>query len=265
MYQGNIFLTSTRDCIRIVSLLVLTLSFDNSTTTVFSSERSSFFPATRNHRQGVCRMPRYFFDVVEGNDSNSVTKDAEGIVLPGVHAARKEAVGFARGIAQHRFRNANQKWKVVVTDENGTQVLTVPLSKIRGRSLVWLELRHRIAALEANFGPRTLACLIAAAVIGIVVQSSVRRELVTKESGSYQTASIPTGVTIVAMRFAPQASAADITKFLDAYNASLIGGSRPAGFYRLRIGEVALPPEELAELVGRMGREKVVEYAVAVQ
>src|SRR5262249_47480422 len=121
------------------------------------------------------------------------------------------------------------------------------------------------ADLEHSLGPRALACLIAAALIGIVVEASVRREVVTKESRSYQTASAPAGATIVAVRFAPQASAADISEFLDAYDASLIGGPRPAGFYRLRIGEAAMPLEELAKLVDRMGREKIVEVAAAVE
>jgi hypothetical protein len=209
-------------------------------------------------------MPRYFLNVVEG-DSNNVVKDIEGVMLSGMHEARKSAVDFAQDFVKHGFREANQKWKVVVTDENGTKVLTVPMSEIRTRSLVWLHLRRYFAALESSLGPRTLACLIAAALIGIVVEVSVRREVVTKESRSYQTASAPTGVTIVAVRFAPQASAADITEFLDAYNASLVGGPRPAGFYRLRIGGATMPQEELAKLVDRMGREKVVEFAAAVE
>jgi hypothetical protein len=97
------------------------------------------------------------------------------------------------------------------------------------------------------------------------MQVSIRREVVTKEGGGYQTASAPSGGAIVAVRFAPQASAADITEFLDAYNASLVGGPRPAGFYRLRIEEATMPQEELAKLVGRMARERVVEFAAAVQ
>jgi hypothetical protein len=209
-------------------------------------------------------MPRYFFNVVEG-DSNNVVKDVEGVMLSGMPEARKSAVGFARDFVKHGFREANQKWKVVVTDDTGTKILTVPMSEIRTRSLVWLNMHRYFASLESSLGPRTLACLIAAALIGIVVEASVRREVVTKESRSYQTASVPTGVTIVAVRFAPQASAADITEFLDAYNASLVGGPRPAGFYRLRIGEVTMPQEELAKLVDRIGREKVVDFAAAVQ
>ena len=207
-------------------------------------------------------MPRYFFNVLE-SDSKNVAKDNEGVVLPGVREARKEAVGFASDFVKHGF--TTQTWKVVVTDENGTEVLTVPLSEISANTRVWLDLRRRLAAFEASFGARALAWLIAAAVMGIIVQASIRREVVTKEGRGYQTASAPTGGAIVAVRFAPQASAAEITKLLDAYNASLVGGPRPAGLYRLLIGEAAVPQEELAKLVDRIAREKVVEFVAAVQ
>ncbi len=209
-------------------------------------------------------MPRYFFNMVEG-DSKNIVKDPEGVVLPGLREARKEAIGYARNVVKHGFRES-QTWKVVVNDDNGIQVLTVALSEIRIRHWAWLDLRRRFAAFEPSLGPRTFACLIAAAMIGIIIQASVRREAVTtKESRNYQIASAATGAAIVAVRFAPQASAADITKFLDAYNASLVGGPRPAGFYRLRIGEATMPLEELAKLVDRMAREKVVEFAATVQ
>ena len=148
-------------------------------------------------------MPRYFFNVVDG-ESKNVVKDIEGVMLPGMRAERKSAVDFARNFVKHGFREANQTWKVVVTDCHK-----------RGRG--------------------------------------------------YQTASAPTGGAIVAVRFAPQASAAEITKLLDAYNASLVGGPRPAGLYRLLIGEAAVPQEELAKLVDRIAREKVVEFVAAVQ
>jgi hypothetical protein len=207
-------------------------------------------------------MPRYFFNVV-GREKRA--KDTEGVMLPGMREARKWAVDFARDVVKHGFHESNQKWKVVVTDDNGSQALTVPLSEIRTRSLLRLDLRRYLAALESRLGPRTLACLIAAALIGIVIEASVRREVVTRASRSYRTASAPAGVTVVAVRFAPQASAADITGFLDAYNASLVGGPRPGGLYRLRIGEASMLQEELAKLVDRMAREKVVEFAAAVQ
>jgi hypothetical protein len=67
------------------------------------------------------------------------------------------------------------------------------------------------------------------------------------------------------VRFAPRASAADISKFLYAYNASPVDGPRPAGFYRLRIRGATLPQERLAEIVRRMAQVKVVEFAAAVR
>jgi len=177
----------------------------------------------------------------------------------------KRRLALQEILSKHGFRGSTQTWKVVVTDENGAQVLAVPLSEIPARTRIWLNLRRRFAALESSLGARALAWLTAAAVMGIIMQVSIRREVVTKEGGGYQTASAPSGGAIVAVRFAPQASAADITEFLDAYNASLVGGPRPAGFYRLRIEEATMPQEELAKLVGRMARERVVEFAAAVQ
>jgi hypothetical protein len=210
-------------------------------------------------------MPRYFFDVVEG-DLKNLVRDSEGVVFAGVHEARKEAVDYARDVVRHGFCQSTQTWKVVVTDENGTQVLTLPLSEMRARKgWVWWQLRRRLARFESSFGPRTFALLAGAAVIGIVVHAMARREVATKESRGYQTASVQTGGTIVAVRFAPQASVADITKFLEAYNASLIGDPRGAGFYRLLIGKSTMPQKDLAKLVGRMAQEKVVEFAAAVQ
>ena len=209
-------------------------------------------------------MPRYFFNVfsvVEGATRN-VAKDSEGVALDSVGEVKKEAIGFARDLVQHK--EIARTWKVVVTDENGTQVLTLPLWEVRRRSELWVDLRRRFTVLESKLGPRTFACLIAIAIMGIIAQASMRKEVGTKE-GRYQTASSASGATIVAVRFAPQAMAADIAKFLDAYNASLVGGPRPAGLYRLRIGEATMSQKELAKLVQRMAREAVVEFVVAVQ
>ena len=202
--------------------------------------------------------------MVEGATKN-IAKDSEGVVLDSVREAEKEAIGYARDLVQHKvIKEIARTCKVVVTDESGTQVLTRPLSEIRGPSQLWLVLRRRFLALECKFGPRAFACLIAIALVGIIAQASMRREPSRKES-QYQTASSATGATIVAVRFAPQAVAADITKFLDAYNATVVGGPRPTGFYRLRIGEATMSQKELAKIVERIAREEVVEFVAAVQ
>jgi hypothetical protein len=125
------------------------------------------------------KMPRYFFNSVGGATKN-IAKDSQGVVLDSVREAEKEAIGFARDLVQHK--EIARSSKVVVTDENGTQVLTLSLSEIRGRIHLWLGLRRRFAALESKLGPRTFACSIAMVVVGIIAQASMRRELGTKES-----------------------------------------------------------------------------------
>ena len=207
-------------------------------------------------------MPRYFFSVVEGATKN-ITKDTEGVVLDSLREAEKEAIGFARDLIEHK--QMPRTWEVVVTNENGIQVLAVPLSTIRTRSHLWLGVRGRFVAIESRVGPRTFACLIAIAVIVIIAQAAMKRAISTKEEGRYQTAASATGAPIVALRFAPQAIAADIAKFLDKYNATLVGSPRPDGFYRLRLSEATISQTELAKLVEQMAREEVLEFVAAVQ
>jgi hypothetical protein len=211
-------------------------------------------------------VPRYFFNVVEGYSKNLV-RDSEGAVFSGLSEARKEAVGWAQDFANHDFRGSTESWKIVVADENGDEVLTVPLAEIRPRKMIeaWFDLGRRIAKFESGFGQHIVVWLVAAAMLAIIVQAAIKTVPVAEEGGSYQTASAPTENTIVAVRFVPHASVADITKFLDAYKATLVDGPRPGGFYRLRIVDTTLPQEELAEIVGRIAQEKVVEFAAVVQ
>jgi hypothetical protein len=81
---------------------------------------------------------------------------------------------------------------------------------------------------------------------------------------TYQTASAPTSGILVAVRFAEQATAADITAFLEAYQGSIIAEPRGMGFYRIRMSDSKLSPEELSKFVARMARDKIVNF-VAVQ
>jgi hypothetical protein len=210
-------------------------------------------------------VSRYFFNVVEGNSKNLV-RDSEGIVLSGVREARKEAIGLARDVVRHGFYDSIQAWKIVVTDENGDEVLTVHLSEVRARKILsWLDLRGCIAKFQSSFSPHTFSFLITAAVLAIIVQVAVTTVLIIEPGRRYQTASAPTEGGIVAVRFVPDASAAEITKFLEAFNASVVGGPRPGGFYHLRIADRTLPHEELAKTVGRMAQETVVEFAAGVE
>ena len=66
-------------------------------------------------------MPRYFFNVVDGNSKN-LLRDSEGAVFSDLGEARKEAVGWAQDFARHDFPKSIQTWKVLVFDENGDGV-----------------------------------------------------------------------------------------------------------------------------------------------
>jgi hypothetical protein len=227
-----------------------------------TGERSAF-PLGKKARRAT--MPRYFFNILEGHSRNLV-RDIEGAVLSGAGEARKEAVGLARDITRHGIHQPTQTWTVIVTNESGDEVLTVPLSGAPARkSQGALDLGSCIAKLESSFGRGTIVWLIGAAVLAIAVPTGVTAVHVAQQRGSYQAASAPTEGALVAVRFASQASMADVGKFLDAYEASFAGGPRPGSLYRLRIGDTALPPEELSQIVRQMSQEKVVEFAAAVQ
>jgi hypothetical protein len=226
-----------------------------------TEERSAFFRALKKARKAI--MPRYFFNIMEGRTQNLV-RDIEGALLSGAGEAREEAVGLARDITRHGIHEPTRTWTVIVTDEKGDEVLTVPLSGTLARKTPF-DLGNRIAKFESSLGRGTIVWLIGAAVLAITVQTAITTMRPAEQRGSYQTASAPTQGSLVAVRFAPQASMADITEFLDAYQASLAGGPRPGNLYRLRIGETTLPQAELAKIVARMTQEKVVEFAAAVQ
>ena len=69
--------------------------------------------------------------------------------------------------------------------------------------------------------------------------------------------------TLALVRFAPQASVADITKFLDAHKAAIVDGPdmQKGGLYSIRLAVTGLPKAEVIKLVQRMQAEsKIVEF-----
>ena len=204
-------------------------------------------------------MPRYFFHVVEAKSLRTTVRDGEGTVLSDKGAAQKEAVGLARDIATHGVHGSGE-WKVVVIDQDGHTILTVPLSEVRARrTRPW----HKLRGLMSNIlsrQPRAFAWSIAALVVlGIVttvlVQDRVR----------YRTASTPRTGAVVAVRFVAQASAENITIFLEAYKGLIVDGPRLGGLYRVRISETTLPQDELKKIAARMAQEQVVEFIAVSQ
>ncbi len=220
-------------------------------------------------------MPRYYFNMMEGRTQNLV-RDIDGALLADTGQARQEAIGLAQDITSHGLSDAMKAWNVVVTDESGAEVLSVPLAEIASRRApvhaAGLAIRGGIAWLESHLGRGAVIWIMAVAAIAIVVQAGVTKMRLAQESGGYQTASAPTATTagettpggaIVAVRFKPQTTVADVTRFLETYEAAMAGGPRPGNLYRLRIGHQE--PAELAKIVDRMAQEPSVELAAAIE
>ena len=122
----------------------------------------------------------------------------------------------------------------------------------RGRHV---DLTQRISEFLSQFTPRTLAWSASAAALAIVAQAAIIAGVMLREDGAPvgpKLASVPGAFAVV--RFAPQATADEITKFLGAYKATLVGGplKSPAGLYRLRLAEAPLPPGEADRIIRQM-------------
>jgi anti-sigma-K factor RskA len=119
----------------------------------------------------------------------------------------------------------------------------------------------------AGFSPRTLAVAASFAVAAIALQAFLLVSMATKPQVSYETAGLnPTASghgAFAMVRFAREASAAEITRFLEEYQATLVDGPKPGGYYRVRLGMKTLAKEELARIVSRMRQDRVVETANA--
>jgi hypothetical protein len=126
-----------------------------------------------------------------------------------------------------------------------------------------------LAGLLEPLSPRTLAWSAAAAGLAIVLQAGLLVGMFVHERGAtYQTASFEQAAataqgSFALVRFNPEASAADITKFFDEYKASLVEGPRQGGTYRIRVTAKNVPRDELAKIIARMGADKGVVAFIA--
>ena len=129
----------------------------------------------------------------------------------------------------------------------------------------------RAAEFFASFSPRTLAFAGGAAVLAILLQAGIIASVVIKEKsvGGYETASAPStdpGVgAFTLIRFAPQASGDDITKFLEANKFSVAGGPMAGGLYKVRVSMTALPKADLANLVKKLQGERIVTFIATTE
>jgi anti-sigma factor RsiW len=124
----------------------------------------------------------------------------------------------------------------------------------------------RISEFVASFSPRTLAYAGAVAALALVLQAGVITSLVTdRGDANYKTVSVDPGQGAFALvRFAPNATAADITKFLEDNKAVVVDGPK-AGMYRIRLAVTGMPKEELARIIKQMQDNKNVSVVAPVQ
>jgi anti-sigma factor RsiW len=116
----------------------------------------------------------------------------------------------------------------------------------------------------AGFQPRTLAYGASAAALAIVLQAGILAGVFVKEgSVGYTTVSLPQvqDGAFVSVRFNPQASAEEITKFLSDNNAKVVGGPAPGGMYKLRMADRSLSESELSAVVKAMSASPVIAFA----
>jgi anti-sigma-K factor RskA len=124
----------------------------------------------------------------------------------------------------------------------------------------------RIREFFGSLSPRTLAWSASAAALAIVLQAAVIGGILIKEqsAGGYQTASVSGAAsgegTYALIRFAPQASAADITRFLESNKLSIAGGPAAGGLYRVRIAETKLPKADLDRRMQTLQSDKIIGF-----
>jgi hypothetical protein len=135
------------------------------------------------------------------------------------------------------------------------------------------------ARIAEFFSPRAMAWTAAAAVVVVMLQAGVIARMALQEpdgaksyeTASFETASAPVtrGLSIgsyALVRFAPQASIADVNKFLDGRNAAIVDGPKPGGIYRVRVAEGSVSRAELGRLVKEMEAAKsIVSFAAATE
>jgi hypothetical protein len=128
----------------------------------------------------------------------------------------------------------------------------------------------RVASFFTGFAPRTLAYAGTAAALALVLQAAVIGTVLVKQNG-YFVASADGPVvdegSRAMVRFNPQATNADITKFLADKKMVIVGGPRPAGaatadLYIVRVAVTGLPKEQLAKVLKDMQDGKIVTFAV---
>jgi hypothetical protein len=154
------------------------------------------------------------------------------------------------------------------------EALGVPSARVMEKLFKAIDRERRVARDPARSGfgswladlltPRAFAFGAGAAVLLIAVEAGVIAKLAMQDrgepKGTYETASTPTATTrgieiggaFAQVRFTPQASMADVTRFLNSRDAVIVDGPQPGGpggLYKVRLARNYVGPEELERLI----------------
>jgi len=126
------------------------------------------------------------------------------------------------------------------------------------------DLVGRISEFLSSLAPRTVAFAAGAAALALFVQAAVLTAVVVKEqpgSGGLELSSYNNTSNIQAVvRFTPQTTASEITRFLNAHNATVVDGPGRGGLFSIHFAG-DLSKADIAKLVTRMQSEsQVVEF-----
>ena len=162
------------------------------------------------------------------------------------------------------------------------ETLGVPSARAMARLMADIEADQAAASAErrrtspvawlserlAGMSPRMLAWSAGAAALAIVLQAAVIAGLFvgTEADGGFKPVlygdETPAGPgSYVLVRFAPGATSAEITAFLQVHRATLAEGPQRDGTFRLRVAESKLPVPDLDAIVKQMqGAANVVAF-----
>ena len=133
------------------------------------------------------------------------------------------------------------------------------------------DLGGRISEFLSGFAPRTLAWSATAAAVAILLQAAVITRVVVNDHsapGPFIVANAESQGSFAAVRFAPQATTAEINNFLGAYKATVVEApmkSQP-GTYRVRLSETKLHDDEVSKLLREMQAEsKIVAFVAPIR
>jgi hypothetical protein len=134
---------------------------------------------------------------------------------------------------------------------------------VRSRSIT-SSLSLKIIDFFSRLAPRTVAWASAAAALALILQAGVIANLsvgqrtyeVAGAHPAQRAATADVARADALIRFAPQASAEDMTKFLESFKATLVDGPMSGGLYRVRIANTS--KDELNRTIARMQENKAI-------